>query len=298
MKIVLTGASGLIGSALKARLRTDGHELRVLVRRPPTGAEEVRWDPAAASLDPAHLVGTDAVINLSGAGVGDHRWTPTYKQAILDSRLQPTRLLATTIHELGSDAPPALLSASAVGYYGDTRDHVVDETAALGSGFLADVCRQWEGATAAAEGTTRVVHLRTGLVLSGAGGLLARLRRVVDLGAGGPLGSGRQYQPWISIDDEVGGIRHALEHAEVNGPVNLTGPSPVTNAELTKVLAAAVHRPTSIPVPAFALKTVLGAMGEELLLYGQRAVPARLEATGYRFRHGTLADALSAALDR
>lgn len=295
MMIVLTGASGLIGSALKARLRTDGHELRILVRRPPTGSEEVQWDPAAASLDPAHLAGTDAVINLSGAGVGDHRWTTTYKQTILDSRLQPTRLLATTIRELGTDAPPALLSASAVGYYGDTREHVVDETAAPGSGFLADVCRQWEGATAAAEGTTRVVHLRTGLVLSGAGGLLARLRRLVDLGAGGPLGSGRQYQPWISIDDEVGAMAFLLESA-IRGPVNLTGPDPVTQKHFVQTLARIRSRPAIVPTPAIALRLALGQFADEGVLVGQRAVPAVLSAAGYEFAHPTLEGALRSAL--
>ena len=242
MLIVLTGASGLIGSALKTRLAADGHRLRVLVRRPPVSMEEASWDPAEASLDPAHLAGADAVINLSGAGVGDHRWTNTYKATILQSRLQPAHLLARTIRGLGADAPATFLSASAVGYYGDTQHHVVDETGAAGSGFLSDVCRQWEAATAEADGISRVVHLRTGLVLSGAGGLLRRLRPLVDAGVGGPLGSGDQYQPWISIEDEVAAISFLLESA-VRGPVNLTGPDPVTQKHFIQTLARIRHRP-------------------------------------------------------
>lgn len=295
MLVVLNGASGLIGSALKARLLANGHQLRVLVRRSPTTADEVEWNPAAGELDAAHLAGTDAVINLSGAGVGDHRWTAAYKKTILDSRLQPTQLLASAFSDLGAQAPPVLLSASAVGYYGDTRDHVVDETAAAGAGFLADVCRQWEGATAAAEGITRVVHLRTGLVLSGAGGLLLRLRRLVDLGAGGPLGSGRQYQPWISIDDQVGAMEFLLTSA-VRGPVNLTGPDPVTQKHLVQTLAHIRSRPAVVPAPAFALRLALGQFADEGVLTGQRAVPAVLSAAGYEFVHPTLEGALRAAL--
>ncbi len=295
MLVVLNGASGLIGSALKSRLLGNGHQLRVLVRRAPTTADERQWNPAAGELDAAHLAGADAVINLSGAGVGDHRWTDAYKQTILDSRLQPTRLLASTLQDLGPQAPAVLLSASAVGYYGDTRDHVVDESAAAGSGFLADVCRQWEGATAAAQGTTRVVHLRTGLVLSCAGGLLLRLRRLVDLGAGGPLGSGRQYQPWISIDDQVGAMEFLLESA-VRGPVNLTGPDPVTQKHLIQTLARVRSRPAIVPAPAFALRLALGQFADEGVLTGQRAVPAVLSAAGYKFVHPTLEGALRAAL--
>ncbi len=295
MLVVLNGASGLIGTALKARLLNNGHQLRVLVRRAPTTADEVEWNPAAGELDPAHLAGADAVINLSGAGVGDHRWTDAYKKTILDSRLQPTRLLADAISELGGQAPAVLLSASAVGYYGDTSDHVVDESAAAGSGFLADVCRQWEGATAAAEGISRVVHLRTGLVLSGAGGLLRRLRQLVDLGAGGPLGSGRQYQPWISIEDEVGAIEFLLTSA-VRGPVNLTGPDPVTQKHLVQTLARIRSRPAILPAPAFALKLALGQFADEGVLTGQRAVPTVLLAAGYQFVHPTLEGALRAAL--
>ena len=296
MLIVLTGASGLIGTALKARLHRDGHELRVLVRSAPAGADERRWDPAAGRLDPGDLTDVDAVINLSGAGVGDHRWTDAYKKTILDSRLQATTLLATTIAELGPSAPATFLSASAVGYYGSTADHVVDETAAAGSGFLADVCRQWEAATDAADDVSRVVHLRTGLVLSRSGGLLPRLKKLVDLGAGGPLGSGKQYQPWISIDDEVGAIVFLLD-TDVRGAVNLTGPDPVPQRDFIKALAAIRHRPAVLPAPAFALRLALGQFAQEGVLTGQRAVPAVLRSAGYVFEHPTLDGALHAALD-
>lgn len=295
MLIVLTGSSGLIGTALKQRLRAQGHQLRVLVRRATRSDEERRWDPATGQLDEAHLAGADAVINLSGAGVGDHRWTTAYKKTILDSRLEPTRLLAGTIGALGDRAPKALLSASAVGYYGDTGTDVVDETAAAGKGFLADVCRQWEAATADAEQTTRVVHLRTGLVLAGSGGLLARLKTIVDIGAGGPLGSGKQYQPWISLDDEVGAMVFLLESA-VRGAVNLTGPDPVPQKQFVRQLATIRHRPAILPVPGFALRLLLGQFAEEGVLAGQRAVPQALLQAGYTFEHPTLEGALRAAL--
>jgi len=207
----------------------------------------------------------------------------------------PTEVLAGAVAE---HRVPVFLSASAVGYYGNTGDRVTDETGPSGTGFLAEVCRDWEAATQkAVDAGARVVNLRTGLVLAPAGGLLGLLRPLFKAFLGGRLGPGTQYMPWISLDDEVGGIRHALENDGVVGPTNLTGPTPVTNAEFTKALAEAVHRPTSLPVPAVVIKTVLGAMGEELLLYGQRAVPTQLEKTGYQFRHLTVGDALSAAVD-
>lgn len=296
MLILMTGASGLIGTALKARLRQDGHQLRVLVRRPPGGPDERSWDPADGRLDHADLAGVDAVINLSGAGVGDHRWSDAYKKTLLDSRLQPTSLLARTVAELGADAPPTFVSASAVGYYGDTADHVVDESAGGGSGFLADLTRQWEAATGPADALSRVVHLRTGLVLSRSGGLLGRLKTLVDFGAAGPLGSGNQYQPWISLADEVGAIAFLLS-ADVRGPVNLTGPDPVPQREFIKALAAIRHRPALVPAPGFALRLLLGQFADEGVLIGQRAVPGVLTSTGYVFEHPTLDAALHAALD-
>ena len=295
MRVVISGSSGLIGTALVAHLRAAGHDVLRLVRRTPAAPDERGWDPAAGRIDAGTFDGVDAVIGLGGVGIADRPWSGARKQLIRDSRNGPTEVLAAAVAE---HHVPAFLSASAVGYYGDTGDRVTDESAPSGSGFLAEVCRDWEAATQkATNGGARVVPLRTGLVLAPAGGLLGVLKPVFKSFLGGRLGAGAQYTPWISLDDEVGGIRHALEHDSVVGPINLTGPTPVTNAEFTKALATAVHRPTSIPVPAFAIKSVLGAMGEELLLYGQRAVPARLEGTGYPFRHLTVGDALSAALD-
>ena len=295
MRVVIAGSSGLIGTALVAHLRQAGHEVLRLVRRAPAAPDERGWDPPAGRFDPGTFDGVDAAIGLGGVGIGDRPWSGARKQLVRDSRNVPTEVLAAAVAENGV---PAFLSASAVGYYGDTGDRVTDERAPSGGGFLAEVCRDWEAATRKArDGGARVVHLRTGLVLAPAGGLLGVLRPLFKTFLGGRLGSGEQYMPWISLDDEIGGIRHALEHADVDGALNLTGPTPVTNAELTRTLAAALHRPTSIPVPAVVIKTVLGAMGEELLLFGQRAIPARLDATGYQFRHLTLTDALAAALD-
>ncbi len=294
MRVVIAGSSGLIGTALVAHLRAAGHDVLRLVRRSPGAPDERGWDPPSGRIDAGTFDGVDAVVNLGGVGIGDRPWTGARKQAIRDSRTVPTEVLAAAVADHGV---PALLSGSAVGYYGDAGDREVDETAPSGQGFLAEVCREWEAATAKAqEAGARVVLLRTGLVLAPAGGLLGLLRPLFKAFLGGRLGPGTQYQPWVSLDDEVGGIRFAVEHADLSGPVNLTGPVPVTNAELTRTLATAVHRPTSIPVPAVAIRTVLGQMGEELLLYGQRAVPAKLTAAGYQFRHVTLADALAAAL--
>ncbi len=296
MRVVIAGSSGLIGTALVAHLREAGHDVLRLVRRTPAAPDERGWDPPAGRFDPGTFDDVDAVIGLGGVGIGDRPWSGARKQLIRDSRNVPTEVLAAAVAENGV---PAFLSASAVGYYGDTGDHLTDEKSPSGGGFLAEVCREWEASTQKAKDAgARVVHLRTGLVLAPAGGLLGTLKPLFKLFLGGRLGSGTQYMPWISLDDEVGGVRHALERGDISGPVNLTGPLPVTNAELTKSLASALHRPTSIPVPAFAIKGVLGAMGEELLLFGQRAVPAQLETTGYQFRHLTVDDALSAALDR
>jgi uncharacterized protein len=292
VRVVIAGSSGLIGTALVADLRSGGHEVLRLVRRTPAAPDERRWDPPAGTVDPGTFDGVDAVVNLNGVGIGDRPWTGARKQLVRDSRNTPTEVLAA---EIAKHGVPAFLSGSAVGYYGDAGAVPVDESAPSGAGFLAEVCRDWEAATAAAqEAGARVVLLRTGLVLSPAGGLLGKLRPLFKAFLGGRLGSGMQYMPWISLDDEIGGIRYALEHDDIRGPVNLTGPNPVTNAELTTALAAAVHRPTSIPVPSFVIKRALGAMGEELLLYGQRAIPAKLEAAGYRFEHPTLTDALAA----
>ena len=295
MRVAITGASGLIGSALVPALRTDGHDVVRCVRGAPRAADERPWDPAAHRLDPADLADVDAVVHLAGAGVADHRWTPSYKDTILRSRTDGTTTVAEAIAASGQ--PTVLLSASAIGWYGDTGDRVTDETGPPGEGFLAEVVREWEASTEAAEKAgVRTVHLRTGIVLSGSGGALATQARVARLGLGAPLGSGRQWVSWISMADELGAIRHLLT-ADVAGPVNLVGPAPVTNREFTRVLNRVVHRPTfPIPVPGFALRTLLGQFADEGVLIGQRLLPGVLQRSGYAFAHRDVEAALRAAL--
>jgi uncharacterized protein len=295
MRVAIAGSSGLIGTTLVSLLRQAGHDVLRLVRRQPRAPDERAWDPRAATMDPGTLEGTDAVVNLCGSAIAAGRWSGERKQAIRDSRIGPTEVLAAAVAEY---RVPILLSASGVGYYGDTRDREVDETSPLGSGFLAQVCRDWEAATAPAERAgARVVRLRTGLVISPFGGLMGQLKPLFAAGLGGRLGSGQQYMPWISLDDEVGAIRFALEHDELAGPVNLSGPDPVTNAEFTKAVGAAMHRPTPLVVPGFMLRLVRGAeLVDEMVLTGQRAVPGILRKHRYPFQHPTLPAALTAAL--
>lgn len=297
MRVVIAGSSGLIGTALVAHLREAGHDVLRLVRRARAAPDERGWDPPAGRVDAGTFDGVDAVVSLGGAGIADRPWSGARKQLVRDSRNVPTEVVAAAVAEHGV---PAFLSGSAVGYYGHTGGRAVDEDAPSGAGFLAEVCRDWEAATAAArDGGARVALLRTGLVLAPAGGLLGRLRPLFKGFLGGRLGSGRQYMSWVSLDDEVGAIRFVLEHPDIAGPVNLTGPTPVTNAEFTTALAAAVGRPAPfVAVPAFAIKGALGAMGEEMLLFGQRAVPAKLQAAGYRFHHHGVGEALATAVDR
>lgn len=295
MKIVLAGASGLIGSALRTSLRDDGHDVFTLVRRSPSDDHEDRWDPGRGLLDPKFLEGADTVVCLSGVGVGDHRWTDSYKEQILASRVDTVRTIARTMATLASSG--ALIAASAVGYYGDTGDRIVEEDAAAGSSFLSRVCVRWEAAAAPAVAAgIRVAHLRTGLVLSGEGGLLKRLKPIVQTGLAGKLGSGRQFMPWISLADEVGAIRFLLER-DVSGPVNLTGPAPARNADFMSLLGHVLRRPTVLPTPGPALKIALGEFAAEVLT-GQRAVPAALSAAGFEFRHADLESALRWALSR
>ncbi|MGY1844097.1 TIGR01777 family oxidoreductase [Modestobacter sp. SYSU DS0875] len=298
MKVAVTGSSGLIGSALVPALRADGHEVLRLIRRTPRTADEHRWDPDHRQIAPALLADVDAVVNLAGVGVGDRRWSKGHKQRVLRSRVDSTTTVSQALADAATaapDRPRVLLSGSAVGFYGDTGDRVVDETAPAGTDFLARVCVAWEGATApAADAGVRVATLRTGLVL-GRGGLLGRMLPLFRVGLGGRLGSGRQYQPWISLRDEVDAIRHLLT-ADVSGPVNLTGPAPVTNAEFTAALGRAVHRPAVLPVPGPALHLVLGEFAEVGVLAGQRAVPAALEAAGFQHTHTDVDAALAAAL--
>lgn len=297
MRVVVSGASGLIGSALCASLTGDGHEVVKLVRRG-AGAGEVQWDPKHSQLSVGALEGTDAVIHLAGAGIGDHRWTDAYKAEIRDSRVLSTELLAKAI--AGCDnGPKVMLSGSAIGCYGDSGDRELDENSPLATDFLADVCRVWEAATGAAEAAgTRVVHLRTGIVLAAQGGALGKMLPLFKLGLGGKFGNGRQWQSWISLDDEVGAIRHLLT-TEVRGPVNLTAPNPVTGSEFAHTLGKVLHRPSFVPVPSFGPKLLLGGeLVEALLLSGQRVLPKALQASGYKFQHETLEVALRAVLDR
>jgi uncharacterized protein (TIGR01777 family) len=297
MRILMSGATGLIGTALGDSLTADGHTVIKLVRRQPA-AGEVIWNPAAGELDPKAFDGCDAVINLSGAGIGDKRWTDEYKRVLLSSRVATTELLATTMADL-QHKPAVFLSGSAVGWYGDRGDERLDELSPPGDGFLSGLCEQWEAATMVAEkASIRTVHLRTGIVLSAHGGALKKQLPLFKLGLGGRFGSGHQWQSWISIDDEIGAIRHLLA-ADVSGAVNLTAPRPVTNIEFTATLGKVLHRPAVLPVPMVGPKLLLGSeLAETLLLSSQRAVPTALLRSGYEFRHDTLEAALRAVLDR
>jgi uncharacterized protein len=297
MRILMSGATGLIGSALSSRLTADGHTVSRLVRRDAKPGE-FKWDPTTETLDPAAFDGCDAVINLSGAGIGDRRWTDDYKRELLTSRVQTTELLAATMASLDR-MPEVFLSGSAVGWYGDRGDERLDELSPPGDDFLSDLCQQWEASTAVAEKAgIRTVHLRTGLVLSAKGGALKRQLPLFKLGLGGRFGNGHQWQSWVSIDDEVGAISHLLS-GEMCGPVNLTAPNPVTNTEFATTLAKVLHRPSVLPTPSFGPKLLFGReLVESLLLAGQRVLPTALQRSGYEFQHDTLDVALRAVLDR
>jgi uncharacterized protein (TIGR01777 family) len=291
--IAIAGSSGLIGSALVSALRAADNRVIRIVRRAPANGDELHWNPESAEFDPAGLDGVDAVVNLCGVNVGEKRWSGAFKQSLRDSRIAPTEVISAAVVDAGV---PVLINASAVGYYGDTRSHVVDETAPAGTGFLARLCVDWETATAAAEDAgVRVVQTRTGLVLSPSGGVLARLRPLFAFGLGGRLGGGRQYMPWITLEDEVRGLLFAISNDDLAGPVNFTGPAPVTNSEFTAALGRALNRPTPWLVPGFALRTLLGEFADEGLLGGQRAIPAALERAGFVFHHNTIGEALAYA---
>ena len=294
MKIAVTGASGLIGSALVPHLRSSGHEVLRLVRRPAAAPDEVTWDPAAGTVDLDALTEIDGAVHLAGAGVGDHRWTESYKREILQSRVQGTTTIATALASL-NPRPRVLVCGSAIGYYGDTGDVAVDESGPNGSGFLADVVARWEAsASPAVDAGIRTVFARTGLVVARTGGAFARLVPIFRLGAGGKVGSGKQYWSFISLDDEVAALTYLLE-SDLAGPVNLTAPDPVTNAEATAALGTLLHRPTVLPVPGFALRAVLGEFAEDVLT-SQRVVPGVLAGTDFTFAHPTISEALRAEL--
>lgn len=294
-RVAVTGASGLIGGALCAALRAEACEVRRLVRGAPASAGEVEWDPAAGRIDPDGLEGLDAVVHLAGENIAGGRWTPERRERILRSRVDGTALLARTLAALRRP-PRVLLSGSAVGYYGDRGDEPLDETAPPGAGFLAEVCRAWEGAAEPARAAgIRVVHLRTGVVLSRRGGALPRMAAPFRRFVGGPIGGGRQWVSWIALDDEVGAIRHLMQAEDVAGPVNLVAPRPVPNAELARALGRALHRPAVVPTPAAALRLLFGEMAA-VLLDSTRAVPRALERSGYVFRHPELEPFLAAEL--
>ncbi|BBY67658.1 epimerase family protein [Mycolicibacterium helvum] len=274
-------------------LRAADHRVLRIVRRAPANSDELHWNPDSGEFDPAGLEGVDAVINLCGVNIGEKRWSGAFKQSLRDSRIGPTEVISAAVADAGV---PVLINASAVGYYGDTRGRVVDETAPAGGGFLSRLCIDWESATLTAEDAgARVVLARSGLVLSPGGGVLARLRPLFSLGLGARLGSGRQYMPWISLEDEIRGLLFAINNDEITGPVNFTGPAPVTNSEFTAALGRALNRPTPLLVPGFALRTLLGEFADEGLLDGQRAIPAALERAGFVFHHNTIGEALAYA---
>ncbi|WP_067719109.1 TIGR01777 family oxidoreductase [Nocardia yamanashiensis] len=297
MKVVVAGSSGLIGTALVAALRRDGHEVTRLVRRPVHARDEFTWDPARENLDLRALHGADAVVNLCGASIGRRRWNGSYKQELRDSRIIPTDVIASAVAAAGV---PTLVNASGVHYYGGSGgDRVVDESSPAGTGFLAGLCVDWEAATQpAADAGVRTVLLRSAVVLSRHGGMLGMLYPLYYLGLGGRLGNGRQYVPWISIDDEVGAIVFALTRSGISGPVNMVGPAPVTNAEFTRAIGRALHRPTPLAVPAFALKLAVGEFADEGILHGPRAIPTVLEEAGYQFQHPTIGAALNATVGK
>lgn len=292
MKVLITGSTGLIGSALVPFLTAGGHEVTRLVRSEPReGGSEFQWDPDAGEIDPGAFAGTDAVVHLAGENISG-RWTEAKKARILESRVGGTRTVAQALAGL-SEPPKVLVGSSAVGYYGDRGDEVLAEESSSGSLFLSEVCRQWEAATEpAAKKGIRVVNLRTAPVLTPAGGPLAQLLTPFRLGLGGVVGSGRQYFPWITIDDLIGAIHHALITDSVRGPVNAAAPQQVTNHEFTKTLGRVLGRPTLFPLPAFAARLAFGEVADELLLASQRVEPVRLLASGYRFRFSDLEAAL------
>ena len=299
MNILVSGSSGLVGSALVAALTPGRHRLKRLIRSPVRDAEsEVHWDPAGGVLAPTALEGLDAVVNLAGENIASGRWTAEKKARIRDSRVNGTELLCRTLARL--DRPPAtLISASAVGYYGDRGDELLTEESPPGSGFLSDVCQEWEAATAPpAEKGIRVVLLRIGVVLTPRGGALAKMLPAFRMGLGGRIGNGRQYLSWITLDDLLGVIQYALNNEEISGPLNAVAPAPVTNHEFTKTLGRVLSRPTIFPLPAFASRLAMGEMADALLLASTRVQPARLQQAGYPFQHRSLDPALRHLLDK
>ena len=296
MKILIGGSHGLVGTALTNSLAAEGHEVFRLVRHYPGSEAEIEWSPDRYSIQLARIEGFDAVVNLAGESIAEGRWTEAKKQRIRESRVKGTRLLGDALANL-TDRPKTFICASAIGYYGNRGDEVLTETSAPGNDFLAEVCVEWEKATAlATEKGIRVVNTRFGVILDSKGGALAKMLPPFRMGLGGRVGSGKQWMSWIALEDVVGGIKFALANASLEGPVNFVAPNPVTNAEFTKTLGNALSRPTLFPIPAFGVRLMFGEMGDALLLSSQRVKPQILANVGCEFRYAQLIDALSAAL--
>jgi uncharacterized protein (TIGR01777 family) len=291
-RIAITGASGLIGSALVGKLKSDGYTVQRLVRRPTVSSEEIYWNPLESKVDLEALAGVDAVIHLAGAGVGDKRWTKKYKSEILNSRLLGTTTIANAVAEV---KPQIFISSSAIGWYGETGNRAVIESDRGGDDFLAAVCREWESAADLA-GDIRTVKIRTGLVLDPTGGALGRMLPLFRFGLGGKLGNGKQWWSWITLHDHLRAIEFLLENKEISGPVNLTSPNPVTNQEFTSALARALRRPALLPAPAFALKLALGGFSTEIL-GSKKVLPNVLQEAGFNFDFPHIGPALDALAD-
>jgi len=300
VRVLISGAGGLIGTALARALAAQGDTVARLVRARPRDAHEFGWDPVAGTVDPAAFVGCDAVVHLAGASIAAGRWSARRKTEILASRRLGTRLIARSVARAASTpagAPVVLISASGVGIYGDRGDEVLDEGSSTGEGFLAEVARVWEGeALPAAEAGARLVHSRFGLVLASAGGALPRLALPFRFGLGGPIGSGRQWVSWVAVQDAVRAVLWALSHNSLVGPLNIVSPYPVTQMQFSRALGVILHRPAILPMPAAVIRAVLGEMGRELVLAGQRALPRRLVAAGFVFDQPDIEPALRLAL--
>lgn len=297
LRIAMSGASGFIGTELKARLTRGGHEVLPLVRRPPR-ENEIFWDPLRAEIELERLEGIDAIVHLAGESIAGGRWTPERKAQIRESRVRGTRLIAESVARLRRP-PRVLIAASAIGYYGDRGDAVLTEESDPGEGFLADVCQAWEAAAEPAkQAGIRVVHMRTGIVLSPRGGALAQMLLPFRMGLGGVIGSGKQWMSWIGFEDLIAAFQAPLFVDALEGPVNATAPTPVTNAEFVRVLGKVLARPTVMPLPSPAVRLLLGELGDALLLEGARVLPRKLLSSGFAFAHGDLEGALRAELGR
>ncbi len=293
MKVAITGASGMVGTALTAKLQSEGHEVVSYVRSVSSGQTgKFLWNPDAGTIDAAGLAGAEAVVNLAGENIAAKRWTPEQKEKIRTSRVKGTTLLAKTIATM-ANKPEVLVSASAIGIYGDRGDEMLTENSAPGSGFLADVCKEWEQSTKAAETSgVRIVRARLGVILSKNGGALQKMLPIFQLGGGGIIGSGKQYMSWVTLDDVVNALIFAIKNKSVTGAMNIVAPNSVRNSEFTDALGHALHRPVMLPLPAFAAKIIMGEMADELLLSSARVEPLALEGNKFGFEYPNLAGAL------